>query len=55
MIRTFCLQVVMINNSDISSLTHDQVVNCIRAAREKGQLILAVKQVTSCILNLFFI
>jgi len=39
-------QVVMINGSDICNLTHDQVVNCIRAARKPhlGKLVLAVKQ-----------
>lgn len=39
-------QVVMINGRDISTLSHDQVVNFIRAAREphSGQLILAVRQ-----------
>jgi len=39
-------QVVMINGRDISALSHDQVVNFIRAAREphSGQLILAVRQ-----------
>ena len=41
-------QVVMINGRDVSSLTHDQVVNFIRAAREphSGQLVLSVRQVS---------
>ena len=40
-------QVVLINGRDVSTMTHDQVVNFIRAAREphSGQLILAVRQV----------
>jgi len=39
-------QVVLINGRDVSTMTHDQVVNFIRAAREphSGQLILAVRQ-----------
>ena len=38
-------QVVQINGKDISSLTHDQVVGCIRAAARENKLVLAVKQV----------
>ena len=40
-------QVVLINGRDISTHSHDQVVNFIRASSEphSGQLILAVKQV----------
>ena len=40
-------QVVLINGRDVSTHTHDQVVNFIRASSEphSGQLILAVKQV----------
>merc|ERR1719394_1854452 len=39
-------QVVMINGRDVASMTHDQVVNFIRAAREphSGQLVLSVRQ-----------
>ena len=40
-------QVVVINGREVSSMSHDQVVNFIRAAREphSGQLILSVRQV----------
>jgi len=39
-------QVVLINGREVSSMTHDQVVNFIRAAREphSGSLVLAVRQ-----------
>lgn len=39
-------QVVVINGRDISTMTHDQVVNFIRASREphSGHLVLAVRQ-----------
>jgi len=39
-------QVVMINGRDVASMTHDQVVNFIRAAREphSGHLVLSVRQ-----------
>jgi len=39
-------QVVLINGREVSGMTHDQVVNFIRAAREphSGQLILSVRQ-----------
>merc|ERR1719422_2138954 len=39
-------QVVMINGRDVATMTHDQVVNFIRAAREphSGQLVLSVRQ-----------
>ena len=42
-------QVVMINGRDVASMTHDQVVNFIRAAREphSGHLVLSVRQVRS--------
>ena len=42
-------QVVMINGRDVATMTHDQVVNFIRAAREphSGQLVLSVRQVSS--------
>ena len=42
-------QVVMINGRDVSTLSHDQVVNFIRAAREphSGQLVLSVRQVST--------
>lgn len=41
-------QVVMINGRDVASMTHDQVVNFIRAAREphSGHLVLSVRQVS---------
>ena len=40
-------QVVLINGRDVSTHTHDQVVNFIRASSEphSGQLTLAVRQV----------
>lgn len=40
-------QVVVINGREVSSMTHDQVVNFIRAAREphSGELVLSVRQV----------
>ena len=40
-------QVVVINGREVSTMTHDQVVNFIRAAREphSGQLVLSVRQV----------
>jgi hypothetical protein len=40
-------QVVLINGRDVSTHTHDQVVNFIRASSEphSGQLVLAVRQV----------
>ena len=51
-------QVVVINGREVSTMTHDQVVNFIRAAREphSGQLVLSVRQVScelelSCCLN----
>ena len=39
-------QVILINGRDVSTMTHDQVVNFIRAAREphSGSLVLAVRQ-----------
>ena len=42
-------QVVMINGRDVASMSHDQVVNFIRAAREphSGHLVLSVRQVRS--------
>jgi tyrosine-protein phosphatase non-receptor type 4 len=41
-------QVVLINGREVSSMSHDQVVNFIRAAREphSGSLVLAVRQVS---------
>ena len=42
-------QVVLINGREVATMTHDQVVNFIRAAREphSGSLVLAVRQVGS--------
>ena len=42
-------QVVVINGREVASMTHDQVVNFIRAAREphSGELVLSVRQVRS--------
>ena len=41
-------QVVVINGREVASMTHDQVVNFIRAAREphSGELVLSVRQVS---------
>lgn len=42
----FSLQVLLINGRDVSAMTHEQVVNFIRASREchSGELVLTVKQ-----------
>ena len=45
---------MLINGRDVSSHTHDQVVNFIRASSEphSGQLTLAVRQVNAVVLKL---